>query len=138
MVILSLQSKQKPRGNRSSKRDLLCAGVTRPLSEFSFVDEYQARKRQKTLDTLRQTTEKKIALENGFVQALDVQRAWYGTETLYGQYNPPPLQPVARASTPTPEEEAGSFCYTQMLSSMEIPTFEDTLKPLSSAYSQLK
>ncbi|XP_078353456.1 uncharacterized protein LOC144638140 isoform X1 [Oculina patagonica] len=130
------KSKQKPRGNRSSKRDLLCAGVTRPLSDFSFVDEYQARKRQKTLDTLRQTTEKKLALENGFTQAhLDAQRAWYGAESLYGQYNPPPLQPVARASTPTPEEEPAALCYTQMLSSMEIPTFEDTLKPLSSAYS---
>ena len=106
------------------------------MSDFSFVDEFQARKRQKTLDTLRQTTEKKLALENGFTQAhLDVQRSWYGTESLYGQFNPPPLQPVARASTPTLEEETGSFCYTQMLSSMDIPTFEDTLKPLSSAYS---
>ena len=110
--------------------------MTRPLSEFGYIDEYQARKRQKTLDTLRQTTEKKLALENGFTQAhLDAQRAWYGPESLYSQYNPPPLEPVARASTPTPEEEPAPFCYTQMLSSMEIPTFEDTLKPLSSAYS---
>lgn len=105
------------------------------MSDFSFVDEYQARKRQKTLDTLRQTTEKKLALENSFAQAhLDAQRAWYGTENLYGQYNPPPLQPVARASTPTLEEEPGSFRYTQMLSTMEIPTFEDTLKPLTSGF----
>lgn len=126
--------KQKPRGNRSSKRDLLSAGVTRPLSEFTYIDEYQARKRQKTLDTLRQTTEKKLSLENGF-SPYDVQRAWYGTEALCGPFSPPPVQPVARASTPTPEEEQGSFCYTQMLSTMEIPTFEDTLKPLSSAYS---
>lgn len=110
--------------------------MTRPLSEFGYVDEFQARKRQKTLDTLRQTTEKKMALENSFPQVpLDAQRAWYATESLYGQYNPPPLQPVARASTPTPEEEPGTFRFTQMLSSMEIPTFEDTLKPLSSAYS---
>lgn len=126
--------KQKPRGNRSSKRDLLSAGVTRPLSEFTYIDEYQARKRQKTLDTLRQTTEKKLSLENGF-SPYDVQRGWYGTEALCGPFSPPPVQPVARASTPTPEEEQGSFCYTQMLSTMEIPTFEDTLKPLSSAYS---
>lgn len=129
------KSKQKPRGNRSSKRELLCAGVTRPMSEFSYIDEYQARKRQKTLDTLRQTTEKKIALENGFGH-YEAQRAWYGPENLYGQFSPPPpLQPVARASTPTPEEEQGSFRYTQMLSTMEIPTFEDTLKPLTSGYS---
>lgn len=133
----SAKTKQKARGNRSSKRDLLCAGVTRPLSEYSFMDEYQARKRQKTLDTLRLSTEKKLALENGFTQAhLDNQRAWYGQESLYGQYNlpPPPLQPVARASTPTLEEEQ-DFRYTQMLSTMEIPTFEDTLKPLTSGYS---
>lgn len=129
------KSKQKPRGNRSSKRDLLCAGVTRPPPEFGYVDEFQARKRQKTLDTLRQTTEKKMALESSFAQAhLDAQRAWYAAESVYGQYNPPPLQPVARASTPTPEEEPGALHFTQMLSSMEIPTFEDTLKPLSSAY----
>ena len=108
--------------------------MTRPLSEFTFIDEYQARKRQKTLDTLRQTTEKKLSLENGF-SPYDVQRAWYGTEALCGPFSPPPVQPVARASTPTPEEEQGSFRYTQMLSTMEIPTFEDTLKPLSGAYS---
>lgn len=110
--------------------------MTRPLPDFGYVDEFQARKRQKTLDTLRQTTEKKMALESGFAQAhLDAQRAWYAAESVYGQYTPPPLQPVARASTPTPEEEPGALCFTQMLSSMEIPTFEDTLKPLSSAYS---
>lgn len=109
--------------------------MTRPLSDFAFMDEYQARKRQKMLDTLRQTTEKKLALENGFAQALpDTQRAWYGPESMYRQYNPPPSQPVARASTPTPEEEQ-DFRYTQMLSSMEIPTFEETLKPLMSGYS---
>ncbi|XP_068725859.1 uncharacterized protein [Montipora capricornis] len=125
--------KQKPRGNRSSKRDLLSAGVTRPLSEFTYIDEYQARKRQKTLDTLRQTTEKKLALERSF-SPFETQRAWYG-EALYGPFSPPPLQPVARASTPTLEEEQGSFRYTQMLSTMEIPTFEDTLKPLTSGYS---
>lgn len=108
--------------------------MTRPLSEFTYINEYQARKRQKTLDTLRQTTEKKLSLENGF-SPYDVQRAWYGTEALCVPFSPPPVQPVARASTPTPEEEQGSFRYTQMLSTMEIPTFEDTLKPLSSAYS---
>ena len=107
--------------------------MTRPLSEFTYIDEYQARKRQKTLDTLRQTTEKKLALERSF-SPFETQRAWYG-EALYGPFSPPPLQPVARASTPTLEEEQGSFRYTQMLSTMEIPTFEDTLKPLTSGYS---
>lgn len=110
--------------------------MTRPLSDFSFIDDYQARKRQKTLDTLRQTTEKKLALENSFTH-VDVQGAWYGPDNLYSQFNPPPppLQPVARASTPTMEEEQGSLRCTQMLSTIEIPTFEDTLKPLTSGYS---
>lgn len=103
------------------------------MSDFG--DGFPSSKRQKTLVTLRQTTERKLAaMENDYVASLnpDNQGTWYGPE---GPFPFAPLQPVARATTPTLEEEHVEQPYfTQMLSSMEIPTFEETLKPLSSAF----
>lgn len=73
-------------------------------------------------------------LENNNYQVIpsEMPNAWDQTSEAAYQYalNQPP---VARATTPTMMVEPQEQFYTQVLSTMDIPTFEDTLKPLSSA-----
>lgn len=125
------QNKQKLRGTKTSKRELLGEGVTRPLVDLGVPDEYA--KQQHTLEALRKSTEGMIgSLENNNYAPMptDMQNSWNPQEGMYPYTSPQP--PVARATTPTIGEPQEHY-YTQVLSSMEIPTFEDTLKPLSSA-----
>jgi len=86
------------------------------------------------LETLRKMTDPRLGiLENNNYQVIpsEMSNAWETSDPAY-QYalNQPP---VARATTPTMMVEPQEQYYTQVLSTMDIPTFEDTLKPLSSA-----
>jgi hypothetical protein len=127
LLMLIFQTKQKLRGTKTSKRELLGEGVTRQLVDLGVPDEYA--KQQHTLEALRKSTEGVLDNNNFVHMRSDLQTSW---NTQEGVYPFSVLQPVARATTPTIGEPQEHY-YTQVLSSMEIPTFEDTLKPLSSA-----
>ncbi|XP_001637240.3 zinc finger protein GLI1 [Nematostella vectensis] len=124
------KGKQKGRGSRASKRMLLGEGVTR-LVDLGVLDEHE--KRQRTFDAHRKSTEMRMnMMENNYQMGVEMQNSWDMPDSVY-PFTPPNVQPVARATTPTMEEPQQPY-YTKVLSTMEIPTFEDTLKPLSQSF----
>lgn len=110
---------------------MLGEGVTRPLVDLGVPEEYT--KSHTPLETLRKISDPRIALlENNNYQVMqsEMSTSWDNVEPAYPYgVNQPP---VARATTPTMITEPQEQYYTQVLSTMDIPTFEDTLKPLSS------
>ena len=127
MTIL-FQPKQKPKSSKMSKRELLGEGVTKPME----YDGYNCQtKRQKTMNALRHRV-----MDNSMTQypADYMNSPWYSQENMPLYPFIPDLQfPMAEASTPEPDEDiVGNF--TQTLSSMEIPTFEEQLKPVTAAF----
>lgn len=131
-MFVFFQNKQKLRGSKISKRELLGEGVTRPLADLGVPEDYA--KSHTPLETLRKMTDPRISLlENNNYQVIpsEMPNGWEAADAGYSYaVNQPP---VARATTPTLMGEPQEHYYTQVLSSMDIPTFEDTLKPLSSS-----
>lgn len=120
--------KQKPRSSKTSKRELLGEGVTKPMD----YDSYNCQtKRQKTMVALHHRV-----IDNSMTQhPVDYMNSpWYSPENMALYPFVPDMQfPMAEASTPEQDGDTNGT-FTQTLSSMEIPTFEEQLKPVTAAF----
>ena len=122
IFFLLLQAKQKPKANKMSKRDLLGEGVTRPM-------DY----RQKVLESLQHGVNDN-SVPPQHVPPEYMTSPWYNPENVAFYPFAQDMQfPMAEASTPEPSENTNGT-FTQTLRSMEIPTFEEQLKPVTAAF----
>lgn len=113
-----------------SKRELLGEGVTRPM-DYHGTFAGQAM-RQRVMESMHHGV-----VDNSGTHPIPpeyMNSPWYNPENVAFYPFAQDMQfPTAEASTPEPEDNTNGT-FTQTLSSMEIPTFEEQLKPVTAAF----